>query len=218
MNTAHAASSTADVTTSVSSSSNNATSSVSGTDDTSASSAGETAISSAATNTSSENSDRVEYGVRTVEQAIEAADNSQVVENSNGTMGIMTFSAAKSSRPNSLAAYKKLGYKHITYSKWSGTHNYAGTKAKRIAAFTAEQLAGLAPGAGIKVALFAYDVADAFKTKKADIWPIYNIRLVSATAPRGNRAIIGQESVVKYYSNSKRTHLVKTIHRTAWVG
>ena len=52
------------------------------------------------------------------------------------------------------------------YSKWSGTHNYAGTKAKRIASFTAEQLVGLAPGAGIKVALFAYDVADAFKTKK----------------------------------------------------
>lgn len=218
-NTAHADSSTANVTTSVSSNSNNATSSsVSGTDDTSASSAGETAISSAVTSTSSENGDRVEYGVGTVEQAIEEADNSQVVENSNDTMGIMTFSAAKSSRPNSLADYKKLGYKHITYSKWSGTHNYAGTKAKRIASFTAEQLVGLAPGAGIKVALFAYDVADAFKTKKADIWPTYNIRLVSATAPRGNRAIIGQESVVKYYSNSTRTHLVKTIHRTAWVG
>lgn len=74
-NTAHADSSTANVTTSVSSSSNNATSSsVSGTDDTSASSAGETAISSEATRTSSENSDRVEYGVGTVEQAIEEAD------------------------------------------------------------------------------------------------------------------------------------------------
>ncbi len=49
-------------------------------------------------------------------------------------------------------------------------------------------------------------------------WPTYNLRLISATAPRGNRAIIGQESVVKYYSNSKRTHLKKTIHRTNWVG
>lgn len=75
MNTAHADSTTANVTTSVSSSSNNATSnSVSGINDTSASSAGETAISSAVTSTSSENGDRVEYGVGTVEQAIEEAD------------------------------------------------------------------------------------------------------------------------------------------------
>ena len=62
------------------------------------------------------------------------------------------------------------------------------------------------------------DVAQAFKTQNTDIWPTYNIRLISATTPRGNRAIIGQESTVKYYSNSKRTHLIKKIHHTMWVG
>lgn len=66
--------------------------------------------------------------------------------------------------------------------------------------------------------LVIYDAVRVFEIQKADVWTTYNLRLISATAPRGNRAIIGQESVVKYYSNSKRTHLKKTIHRTNWVG
>lgn len=81
-----------------------------------------------------------------------------------------------------------------------------------------EQLAGFIPGWQSKTVLGIYDAVQAFGTQKADVWPTYNLRLVLVTAPRGNRAIIGQESVVKYYSNSKRTHLKKTIHRTNWVG
>lgn len=171
-------------------------------------------------NTSSNNSetdnDPVEYNVGTVNQAIAEASNGENITNSNDNQEIMLFSAYK--RPNSITDYKKLGYKHITYSKWSGTHNYASTRAKRIAKFTVEQLASLIPGGGIKAAVGIYDVSELLKTQRADIFPTYNIRLISATAPRGNRAIIGQESIVKYYSNSKRTKLIKTIHHTSWVG
>ncbi|NLR09976.1 MULTISPECIES: hypothetical protein [Lactobacillaceae] len=218
--TAHADTSSTTVgTSSVSTTSNsNATSSsVSGSDN-STNAGSTTSQSDASSTTGDSDSDTVEYDVGTVEQAIEEANNSQVVviPGSNGPKRIMMFAAR--SRPNSLAAYKKLGYKHITYSKWPGTHKYAGTKAKRIAALSVEQLVGLLPGGGIKAALTVYDVAQAFKTQNADIWPTYNIRLISATTPRGNRAIIGQESTVKYYSNSKRTHLIKTIHHTMWVG
>jgi len=149
-----------------------------------------------------------------VESAIEEASNSSEIEYANPT-GIMMFSAA---RLNSLSAYKKAGYKHITYSKWTGTHKFASTKSKRVAGFITEQLAGFIPGWQAKSALAAYDAVQVLGTQNADVWPTYNLRLISATAPRGNRAIIGKESVVKYHSNSKRTHLKKTIHRNNWVG
>jgi len=166
------------------------------------------------THPASNDADTVQYDVGTVDEAIAEAEAQGSVTASNYS-AIMMFSAA---HLNSLSAYKKAGYKHITYSKWSGAHKFAGTKAKRMAKLAVEQLVGLAPGAQIKIALAGYDAIQASKTQNSDVWPTYNIRLISATAPRGNRAIIGQESVVKYYSNAKRTHLIKTIHRTVWVG
>lgn len=159
-------------------------------------------------------SSNVRYNVGTVEEAIEEASNSNEVITSNPS-DTMLYASAKL---NSLAAYKKAGHKNITYSKWTGTHNFASTKAKRAASFAAQTLAGFIPGWQWKTALVAYDAVQVFKSQNADVWPTYNLRLISATAPRGNRAIIGQESVVKYYSNSKRTNLKKTIHKTNWVG
>ncbi len=37
------------------------------------------------------------------------------------------------SQPHSIAAYKRLGYKKISYSKWRGTKKVMGTKSKRVA-------------------------------------------------------------------------------------
>jgi len=39
-----------------------------------------------------------------------------------------------------------------------------------------------------------------------------------AITPAGYEARIGQETVVKYYSDSKRTKLTKRIKKTYWVG
>lgn len=41
---------------------------------------------------------------------------------------------------------------------------------------------------------------------------------IIAKTPHGNTEIIGQRSIIKYYSNSSRTKLIKTIHRTNWWG
>ncbi|ODP92887.1 hypothetical protein CNR30_00705 [Levilactobacillus brevis] len=191
-------------------SANSTTSQISDNVNTSVGSNSDTDVDGSETN----NDSSVQYNVGTVEDAIEEAQNSNESVYSDPS-GIMLFSSA---HLNSLAAYKKAGYKHITYSKWTGTHNFASTRASRMATWATEQLAGFIPGWQAKTVLGIYDAVQAFGSQKADVWPTYNLRLISATAPRGNRAIIGQESVVKYYSNSKRTHLKKTIHRTNWVG
>jgi len=39
-----------------------------------------------------------------------------------------------------------------------------------------------------------------------------------ATTPIGYEVIIGQETIVKYYGNSSRTKLIKTIQKIYWVG
>ena len=36
--------------------------------------------------------------------------------------------------------------------------------------------------------------------------------------PDSYEVLIGEESIVKYYSDSKRTNLIKTVHRTNYVG
>ncbi len=79
-----------------------------------------------------------------------------------------------------------------------------------------EQLAYKIPGA--KIPLAVYDLSQAIKTQHADIWPSVNARMISATSPRGVRVLIGEESYTRYYTNSARTKLLKTIHRTAYVG
>ena len=39
-----------------------------------------------------------------------------------------------------------------------------------------------------------------------------------AKTPAGYEARIGQETKVKYYSDSKRTKLIKNVNKTYWVG
>lgn len=73
-----------------------------------------------------------------------------------------------------------------------------------MAKLAVEQLAGFISGWQAKSVLVMYDAVQAFGTQEADVWQTYNLRLISVTAPRGNRTIIGQESVVKYYLNSGR--------------
>ncbi|MFT8400246.1 MAG: hypothetical protein ABF679_03195 [Lentilactobacillus diolivorans] len=121
-----------------------------------------------------------------------------------------------SSSPNSIKDYKKLGYSHFSYSRWSGVKNYTSTKTARIAKFMSEQLLNLIPIA--RIPTIFYDVSQTIETQTPDIWPTSNLRNITAKNPRGYTSLIGQQSVVKYYSNSSRTNLVKTIKKTYWVG
>lgn len=78
------------------------------------------------------------------------------------------------------------------------------------------QLVSLIPFSTIPLSL--YDLSQTVKTQTPDIWPTSNLRNIMAKTPAGYGARIGQETIVKYYSNSKRTKLVKTIKKTYWVG
>lgn len=125
--------------------------------------------------------------------------------------------STRSASERDINYYKKLGYKNIEYGSWSGVTNVISTKATRIAKLAVTQILGLIPSNAVKGALLLYDVSEALKTQDADIWPTVNARFITATAPAGYRVIIGEESIVKYYSNSARTKLIKTIHKTYWV-
>ncbi|MFD1397754.1 hypothetical protein ACFQ41_00350 [Lacticaseibacillus suilingensis] len=127
-----------------------------------------------------------------------------------------TVLARSAAYPTSIAGYKKLGYKNFYYSKWTGYKKLASTKSKRIAAFMVEQLAAKIPGA--RIPLLIYDLSQLAKTQHADIWPSVNARMISATSPRGVRVLVAEESYTRYYTNSARTKLLKTIHHTSFVG
>ncbi|HPI99434.1 MAG TPA: hypothetical protein PK268_01385 [Enterococcus sp.] len=68
------------------------------------------------------------------------------------------------------------------------------------------------------IPLSLYDLSQTVKTQTPDIWPTSNLRNIMARTPARYEARIGQETIVKYYSDSKRTKLVKTINKTYWVG
>lgn len=124
--------------------------------------------------------------------------------------------ANSTATPTSIEGYKKLGYKNFQYSKWTGFKNCASTKSKRITAFIATNVLGFIPSGYVKIAIGIYDLANTVKTQNPDIWPTVNARNIIATAPRGNQVLIGQETIVKYYGNSSRTKLLKTITKTYW--
>ncbi len=78
------------------------------------------------------------------------------------------------------------------------------------------QLVSLIPFTSVPLSL--YDLSQTVKTQTPDIWPTSNLRNIMAKTPAGYEARIGQETIVTYYSDSKRTKLVKTIKKTYWVG
>jgi len=75
-------------------------------------------------------------------------------------------------------------------------------------------LVSLIPYASI--AISTYDLSQTIKDQTPDIWPTSNVRNIMAKTPAGYEARIGQETIVKYYSDNKRTKLVKTIRKTYW--
>ena len=120
--------------------------------------------------------------------------------------------------PSSIEDYRKLGYSNFTYSSWTGDKAYLSTKAARIAEFMVVNLTALIPGNFVRASLALYDVSQLLKDQKADIWPTSNIRNIMAKTPAGYEARIGQETKVKYYSDSKRAKLIKNVNKTYWVG
>ena len=68
------------------------------------------------------------------------------------------------------------------------------------------------------IAISTYDLSQTIKDQTPDIWPTSNVRNIMAKTPAGYEARIGQETIVKYYSDNKRTKLVKTIRKTYWGG
>ena len=158
----------------------------------------------------------VKYDVGTFEETskLPVASSSQPLS----TFRSASLFTTMSSRPSSIADYQKLGYSSFQYSQWTGDKIVMSTKSKRIATFMVEQLTGLIPGGQVKVALGLFDLSQLLKTQHEDIWPTTNLRNITAIAPVGYRTLIGQEVILKYYSNSARTNLIKTIHTTLWVG
>lgn len=133
--------------------------------------------------------------------------------------GVNLFNTRSVKNPSSISDYKKLGYKNIQYTKWTGHKNVASTKSKRIATFIVTNILGITiPGKAIKGVTYLYDLSNAVKTQNPDIWPTSNTRRIFASAPgNGARVIIGEEVIIKYYGNSSRTKLLKTIHKTYWI-
>jgi len=130
--------------------------------------------------------------------------------NKNATIKKVAYSRI---HPHSIKGYKKLGYSHFSKSRWSGTFKVAGTKSKRVAETIAETILGFAAPTAVSI----FSVSKAFQTQHPDVWPTANLRNIFAKAPAGYTVKIGEESIIKYYSDSKRKHLVKKIHRTIWI-
>lgn len=122
-------------------------------------------------------------------------------------------------QPHSIKGYRKLGYSHFFKSRWSGTKNVMSTKTKRVAKVIAETvLSPLIVNKYAKAIYAIYTVSSATATQHPDVWPTSNLRNIMAKTPVGYTARIGQETIIKYYSNKKRTHLIKKIHHTYWFG
>lgn len=132
--------------------------------------------------------------------------------------------SASTKNPNSVADYKKLGYKNIKYLNWSGNKKVISTKTKRLGGLGLDAVLDAVPVAGwagkiYKAGMLGKGFLDASKTiKTPDVWPTVNLRNIQAKTPRGYTTIIGQEIIVKLYTNSKRTKLYKTYTMTVWVG
>lgn len=134
--------------------------------------------------------------------------------NSNNR-GITLFSTKN---PSSVTDYKNLGYKNIEYTAWTGYKKVASTKSKRIATYVVSNVLGFIPSTYVRTAIEIYDLTSTLQTQNPDVWPTVNTRNILATSPRGTEVIIGQQTIVKYYGNSARTKLIKTINKTYWVG
>ncbi|WP_159025922.1 hypothetical protein [Aerococcus urinaeequi] len=76
---------------------------------------------------------------------------------------------------------------------------------------------GFVPSGYVRAAVAIYDLTGTLKTQNPDVWPTVNTRNILATSPRGTEVIIGQQTIVKYYGNSARTKLIKTINKTFWI-
>ena len=129
--------------------------------------------------------------------------------------GISLYSV---SNPSSITDYKNLGYKNIYYTGWTGDKIVMSTKSVRITTFVATNILGFIPSRLVSAAIALYDLSSELKTQNPDIWPTVNTRNIIATSPIGYEVIIGQETIVKYYGNSSRTKLIKTIQKIYWVG
>lgn len=133
--------------------------------------------------------------------------------NSNNR-GITLFSTKN---PSSVTDYKNLGYKNIEYTAWTGYKKVASTKSKRIATYVVTNVLGFIPSTYVRTAIGIYDLTSTLQTQNPDVWPTVNTRNILATSPRGTEVIIGQQTIVKYYGNSARTKLIKTINKTFWI-
>lgn len=140
------------------------------------------------------------------------------IENVDNIRGVQTYSMEY---PDSISDYKKLGYSNFQYSEWSGYEKVLGTKSKRVAKTIVTSALGLAiPSKKLAALIAIYDISDSLKKQHDDVRISVNSRNIMAYTPKPDsyEVLIGEESIVKYYSDSKRTNLIKTVHRTNYVG
>lgn len=150
--------------------------------------------------------------IRSYESSLKLPDaNIQKDIYGNGTM----FRSA--SNPNSIQDYKKLGYKNIKYTKWN-TMKMLSSRQKAVARSVALSVVGLIPGKTVAALTAAFSLGSAMKSPEAYVWPTSTVRNILATSPRGTEVIIGQQVIIRYYSNSSRTKLIKTVRKTYWTG
>lgn len=131
---------------------------------------------------------------------------------SNNTMAPMS-----TKNPSSFADYRKLGYRNIQYTNWTGYKKVMSTKSKRITTFVVTNILGFIPSSYVRASILLYDLSTVVKNQNPDVWPSVNTRNIVAISPIGTHVLIGQETIVKYYGNSARTKLLKTIQKTYWL-
>ncbi|MFO3715579.1 hypothetical protein [Anaerococcus cruorum] len=141
--------------------------------------------------------------------------NDRVINNKDG---VQMYSLT---RPNSIEDYKKLGYSNFQYSDWSGDKYVLSTRAKRVGkAIVTGALSRIIPSAQVRDLMQVYSIASATIPQDADVWITVNARNIMAHTPKPDsyEVLIGEESIVKYYSDPDLTKLEKTVHRTNFVG
>lgn len=140
------------------------------------------------------------------------------IENVYNIRGVQTYSMEY---PDNISDYKKLGYSNFQYSEWSAYEKVLSTKSKRVAKTIVTSALGLTiPSKKLAALIAIYDISESLKKQHDDVRISVNSRNIMAYTPKPDsyEVLIGEESIVKYYSDSKRTNLIKTVHRTNYVG
>ncbi|CAI2579805.1 hypothetical protein AKUA1202_04810 [Apilactobacillus kunkeei] len=121
------------------------------------------------------------------------------------------------SNPQSISEFRKIGYYHFQYTRWI-KYNVLSTKGRRITKDVILNGIGLLiPYKWVAAGTTAYSIIEDLKTQKHDVWVTGYARNILAKSPRGLQVLIGQQLTLKFYTNSSKTRLARTLNKTIWI-